>query len=71
MSGERRDPDAPVLQVLLIAAGIVVAVLLVSGLSIVVPPFGDVIRSLPIVVVVLVLVTIVILVPAVRNSRRP
>jgi hypothetical protein len=71
MSGERREPEAPVLQVLLIAAGIVVAVLLVSGLSIIVPPFGDVIRSLPVVVVLLVLVTIVILVPAVRNSRRP
>ena len=71
MSGERREPEAPVLQVLLIAAGIVVAVLLVSGLSIIVPPFGDVIRSLPVVVVLLVLVTIVILVPAVRDSRRP
>jgi hypothetical protein len=71
MGGERREPDAPVLQVLLIAAGIVVAVLLVSGLSIVVPPFGDVIRSLPVVVVLLIVVTVVILIPAVRGARKP
>ncbi|MFI5254777.1 MAG: hypothetical protein ACHQ15_04905 [Candidatus Limnocylindrales bacterium] len=67
---DARPPEAPFVQVMLIAAGIVVAVLVVSGLSVVIPPFGDVIRTLPVVVVVLVVVTIAILIPTVRRSRR-
>jgi hypothetical protein len=68
---ERPQPEIPDRRVFGIAAVIVVAVLAVSLLSVLIPAFGDVIRSAPVVVGLLVVVTVAILIPAVRGSRRP
>jgi len=68
---ERRRPDVRDRRVFGIAALIVVLVLAVSLLSAAIPPFGDLLRSLPVVVGLLVVVTIAILAPALRGSRRP
>lgn len=56
-------------RILGIVAVIVVAVLAFSLLTVLIPPLGDAIRSLPIVVGLLVVVTIAVLIPAVRGSR--
>ncbi|MGH3075393.1 MAG: hypothetical protein ACRDQC_10715 [Gaiellales bacterium] len=57
-------------RILGIAGLIVVVVLAVSLLSVLIPPLGDAIRSLPVVVLLLVVVTVAVLIPAIRGARK-
>ena len=57
-------------RILGIAGVIVVAVLAFSLLTVLIPPLGDAIRSLPLVVGLLVVITIAVLIPAIRGARK-
>ena len=67
---EPREPQVRDRRILGIAALIVVVVLAVSLLSVLVPPLGDAIRSLPLVVILLIVVTVAVLIPAIRGARK-